>query len=136
MQILWDEGEATARRITDALSRVSPIAHSTVQTLLRKLEVKGAVEHEQRDRTFVFRPLVAESEVTRTAAQDLLSRVFQGSISGLVAHLLDSDEVTADEMKRLRALVEAKSRERGQDDHAANSERDRDGHATAKEIQR
>jgi BlaI family penicillinase repressor len=64
-----------------------------------------------RDRTFIFRPLVAESEVTRTAAQDLLSRVFQGSISGLMAHLLDNEEVTPDEMKRLRALVDAKSKE-------------------------
>lgn len=111
MRVLWDEGEATARRITDVLSQSSPIAHSTVQTLLRKLEAKRAVAHEQRDRTFVFRPLVAESEVTRTAAQDLLTRVFQGSISGLVAHLLESEEVTPDEMKRLRALVDAKSKE-------------------------
>jgi BlaI family penicillinase repressor len=111
MRVLWDEGEATARRITDLLSQASPIAHSTVQTLLRKLEVKRAVAHEQRERTFVFKPLVAESEVTRSAAQDILSRVFQGSVSGLVAHLLESDDVTPEEMKRLRALVEAKSKE-------------------------
>src|SRR5688500_5198758 len=106
MQVLWDEGEATARRITDALSRTTPIAHSTVQTLLRKLEAKRAVTHEQQDRTFVFRALVAESEVTRSAAQDLLSRVFQGSISGLVAHLLDGEDVAPDEMKRLRDLID------------------------------
>lgn len=111
MRVLWDEGEATARRITDVLNESGQIAHSTVQTLLRKLEVKRAVGHEQRDRTFVFRALVAESEVTRSAAHDLLSRVFQGSISGLVAHLLESDEITPDEMKRLRALIEAKSKE-------------------------
>lgn len=111
MRVLWDEGEATARQITDKLSRITPIAHSTVQTLLRKLEAKRAVAHEQRDRTFVFRPLVAESEVTRSAAQDLLSRVFQGSISGLVAHLLDGEEVTPDEMKRLQDLIDAKSKE-------------------------
>jgi BlaI family penicillinase repressor len=111
MQVLWDENEATARRITDALSESSPIAHSTVQTLLRKLEVKRAVAHERRDRTFYFRPIVAQSEVTRSAAQDLLSRVFQGSLSGLVAHLLDSDDVTPEEMQRLRALVDAKSKE-------------------------
>ncbi|HTQ09584.1 MAG TPA: BlaI/MecI/CopY family transcriptional regulator [Fimbriimonadaceae bacterium] len=111
MRVLWDEGEATARRITDVLGQSTPIAHSTVQTLLRKLEAKGAVAHEQSDRTFLFRPLIAESEASRSAAQDLLSRVFQGSISGLVAHLLDSDDVSPEEMKRLRALVEAKSKE-------------------------
>ncbi|MEZ0327098.1 MAG: BlaI/MecI/CopY family transcriptional regulator [Fimbriimonas sp.] len=111
MQVLWNEGGATARRITEVLSQQAPIAHSTVQTLLRKLEAKGAVTHDQTDRTFTFRALVAESDVTRSAAQDLLSRVFQGSITGLMAHLLDSEEVTPEEMKRLRALVEEKSKE-------------------------
>jgi BlaI family penicillinase repressor len=111
MRVLWEEGSATARRITDVLSQTSPIAHSTVQTLLRKLEAKGAVTHEKTDRTFTFRALVAESEVTRSAAQDLLSRVFQGSITGLMAHLLESEEVTPEEMKRLRALVDEKSKE-------------------------
>ena len=111
MRVLWDEGEAPARRITEVLNRTSPVAHSTVQTLLRKLEKKRAVAHEKRERTFVYLPLVAESRVTRSAAHDLLSRVFQGSVSGLVAHLLESDEVTPEEMKRLRALVDAKSKE-------------------------
>lgn len=108
MRVLWREGEATARAVSEALAAEEPIAHSTVQTLLRKLEAKGAVTHEQRDRTFVFRPLVAEDEVTRSAAQELLARVFQGSVSGLVAHLLENEEVSAEEMRRLRALVEEK----------------------------
>lgn len=111
MRVLWEEGEATARRITDVMNAANPIAHSTVQTLLRKLETKRAITHEQKDRTFVFRPLVGESEVTRSAAQDLLSRVFQGSISGLVAHLLEGDDVSEDEMQRLRQLVDEKSLE-------------------------
>lgn len=111
MRVLWDEGEATARRVTEVLCLTSPIAHSTVQTLLRQLEKKRAVAHEKRERTFVYLPLVAESRVSRSAAHELLSRVFQGSVSGLVAHLLESDEVTPDEMKRLRALIDAKSKE-------------------------
>ena len=111
MRVLWDEGEATARQITEAMSQVSPIAHSTVQTLLRSLEAKKAVTHVQKERTFVFRPLVAESEVTRSAAQDLLARVFSGSVSGLVAHLLDGETVSADEIQRLRELIDAKDAE-------------------------
>lgn len=111
MRVLWDEGEATARQITDSLSQSMPIAHSTVQTLLRKLEAKSAIEHVKQERTFVFRPLIAEGEVTRSAAQDLLSRVFQGSISGLVAHLLEGEDVSPQEMKRLRELVDRKAEE-------------------------
>ena len=111
MRVLWDEGEVTAKRITEALNANAPIAHSTVQTLLRQLESKRAVEHERRDRTFLFRALIKESEVTRSAAQDLLSRVYQGSVSGLVAHLLEQEEVPAEEIARLKQLIADKEKE-------------------------
>jgi BlaI family penicillinase repressor len=110
MKVLWQRGTATAREITDDLCRSQPIAHSTVQTLLRKLEAKGAVTHEVEDRTFVFRPLYQQAEVRETAARDLLTRVFNGSVYGLVAHLLQHEPVSADELQRLRRLMEESER--------------------------
>jgi len=109
MKVLWQRGRATAREITEELSRSQPIAHSTVQTLLRKLEAKGAVTHEVEDRTFLFRPLYQQAEVERTAARDLLTRVFNGSVYGLVAHLLQHEPISRDELQRLRQLVEEES---------------------------
>ena len=106
MQVLWGRGEATAREITDALNLSAPIAHSTTQALLRKLEDKGAVAHESRDRVFVFRPLSQQSDVSETAARDLLTRVFGGSVYGLVSHLLRHENVSADEMRRLQELID------------------------------
>ncbi|MHC4406910.1 MAG: BlaI/MecI/CopY family transcriptional regulator, partial [Planctomycetota bacterium] len=93
VQVLWDLGRANARQITDALNRVEPIAHSTVQTLLRKLEAKGAVGHDVEDRTFVFFPLVREDHVKRGATRQLVDRVFGGSAAGLVAYLLENERV-------------------------------------------
>ena len=110
MQVLWQHGRATARQITDALSRSKPIAHSTVQTLLRKLEAKGAVAHEVEERTFIFRPLYEQSEVAESATRDLLNRVFSGSVYGLVAHLLQHETISGDELMRLRALVNAEKK--------------------------
>jgi BlaI family penicillinase repressor len=109
MEVLWKRGRAVAREITEELSRHAPIAHSTVQTLLRQLEDKGMVTHEVEDRTFVFRPLVERSEVVESATRDLLTRVFHGSVYGLVAHLLRHEEISREELKRLRALVEKES---------------------------
>ena|SRR5579871_2286750 len=106
MRLLWERKQATAREITDELARTQPIAHSTVQTLLRKLELKGAVSHDIVDRTFVFRPLYRQEEVTDTALRDLLSRLFDGSVYGLVSHLLRSEEVSGEELARLRQLIE------------------------------
>ena len=116
MQFLWDAGQATARQITDALAQQEPIAHSTVQTLLRKLEAKGAIAHELLDRTFVFRPLYGKAEATDSALQDLLKRVFHGSVYGLVSQLLAYEKLPPDELIRLRRLID--STEKGEADDA------------------
>ena len=67
MQVLWDRGRADAREITEALNETEQVAHSTVQTLLRQLEAKGAVGHEAEDRTFVFFPRVIATLLDRRA---------------------------------------------------------------------
>lgn len=110
MQVLWEQGSATAREITDALNvklhaGQPPIAHSTVQTLLRKLEAKGALTHRIQDRVFVFEPLHEQNEVATGAVNDLLARLFDRSISGLVAHLVKQEKVSPEEMERLRQIV-------------------------------
>ncbi len=111
MQVLWARKRATARQITDELNRqkptgAPPIAHSTVQTLLRKLEAKGAITHSIEERTFVFEPLQEKSEVETGAVGDLLTRLFDRSISGLVAHLVKHEKVSPEELRRLRQVVE------------------------------
>ena len=76
MRVLWEKGRANAREITDALNEIEPIAHSTVQTLLRKLEQKGAVDHDIDYRTFIFYPLVKEKNATQHAVRDFVEHVF------------------------------------------------------------
>jgi BlaI family penicillinase repressor len=111
MQVLWKKGRANAREITAALNSTEPIAHSTVQTLLRKLEAKGAIEHEVDDRTFVFRPKVKEDRVKRGAARDLLDRVFGGSVAELVSYLLQNERVPAAELHQIHKLIERQKEE-------------------------
>jgi BlaI family penicillinase repressor len=112
MQVLWDRGRLSAREITEALCGSEPVAHSTVQTLLRQLEAKGAVGHEEQGRTFVFFPRLKEDRVKRTAARDLLERVFGGNLGSLVAHLLKDERLSRAEIDELRRLIEQRS-ERG-----------------------
>ncbi|HEX7378007.1 MAG TPA: BlaI/MecI/CopY family transcriptional regulator [Pirellulales bacterium] len=110
MQILWERASATAREITEAINQKEACAHSTVQTLLRGLEEKGAVRHESQDRTFVFYPLVKEHEFKRGATRDVLERVFGGSVSGLVAHLLKEENVSREEIEEIRKLINQRMR--------------------------
>ena len=113
MRVLWARGRANAREITDALGAERAIAHSTVQTLLRQLEEKGAVGHEVLGRTFIFVPLVEEDRVTRSATQDLIDRLFGGDAAGLVAYLLEQERIPRAELQGLRKLIEKKTSKRG-----------------------
>lgn len=105
MQVLWDKQQATAREITDTINALEPIAHSTVQTMLRVLEEKHAVSHKAEGRTFVFCPMVPESDFKQSATKNLVERVFGGSVSSLVAHLLDSKGVTKQEIDEIRKMI-------------------------------
>ncbi len=105
MQVLWDKGRVNARQITDAINATEPIAHSTVQTLLRTLEDKGSVSHKAEGRTFVFFPLVKEDKFKQNATRDLVERVFGGSAGDLVAHLLKNEKVSRGEISEIRKLV-------------------------------
>ncbi len=106
MQVLWTKGRASAREITDALNESEPLAHSTVQTLLRGLEEKGSIAHEADGRTFVFYPLVQEDKFKRSATRDLLERVFGGDVGSLVAHLLKNEKVSPRELSEIRKLID------------------------------
>jgi len=110
MQILWKRGRANAREITDDLNHIAPIAHSTVQTLLRKLEQKGAVDHDIDDRTFIFYPLVEAEKVTRNGLRDFVDRMFAGSPSGLVSYLIKNENISQAELDKISELIKNKDK--------------------------
>ena len=93
------------------LNSDEPVAHSTVQTLLRQLEAKGAVGHEATGRTFVFFPRLKEDKVKRTATRDLLERVFGGNVGSLVAHLLKNERLSRKELDELKRLIDDERRD-------------------------
>ena len=113
MQVLWDKKRATAREITDTINESEPIAHSTVQTLLRGLEEKGSVSHEAEGRTFIFFPLVEEDNFKQSATADLIERVFAGNAAKLVAHLLSDDNVSRKEINEIRKLIDKHGKKKG-----------------------
>jgi BlaI family transcriptional regulator, penicillinase repressor len=116
LRVLWDEGEATVTRVTEALAgkRRAP---TTIATMLSKMERRRLVEHRVDGRQYVYRPLLSESEVTNTMVADLTERLFEGDVSALVSHLLRSEEIDRDELVRLRAMIVEREREEAGDDH-------------------
>ncbi len=110
MQVLWSRTEATVADVHEALSHQTDLAYTTVATMLRKMELRGLVHHRNEGRSFVYRPAVAASEVTRNMADDLVDRLFHGSLTAAVNHLLTTREVSRDELARLEQLIAEKRR--------------------------
>src|SRR6266850_6750425 len=94
MKILWQRAEATVAEVLTGVCSANDLAYTTVATMLRKMEVKGLVAHRIEGRTFVYRPRAREEEVTRTMADHLVDRVFEGSLTEVVSHLLSTREVS------------------------------------------
>jgi BlaI family transcriptional regulator, penicillinase repressor len=105
MRVLWDRHRATAKEITDALNEHEPVAHSTVQTLLRSLEAKRAVGHHVDGRTFIFFPVLNERQLAQGGTRELMDRLFGGSVGSLVCHLLKHEKLTAEELNEIQRLI-------------------------------
>ncbi|QQQ03537.1 BlaI/MecI/CopY family transcriptional regulator [Lysobacter enzymogenes] len=112
LEVLWDRGEASVREVADTLSQHKPVAYTTVLTTFNVLAKKGFVTHRQEGRAFVYRAAISREQARRQALDQLLLRFFEGSPNLLAQHLLDQDEVGRDELKALRAKVEA-AKQRG-----------------------
>ncbi|MFC1552550.1 BlaI/MecI/CopY family transcriptional regulator, partial [Candidatus Latescibacterota bacterium] len=94
--------------ITDALNEFEPIAHSTVQTLLRTLEKKGAIDHEIDDRTFIFYPLVKNEKVVEEELGTFIEKLFAGSTGSMVSYLVKNQYISSDELKKISELFDEK----------------------------
>ena len=104
MRALWSGGPATVADVQRSLSDRA-LAYTTVATMLRKMEERGLVAHDKHGRTFVYRPLVQQDDVRQGMAGDLLDRLFAGSVSSLVSHLLSQRDVGREELEKLESLI-------------------------------
>jgi predicted transcriptional regulator len=107
MRVLWSRGPSSVTQVRQALGGRN-LAYTTVATMLRKMEPRGLVAHDCDGRTFIYRAAVPEQAVRQGMAGDLLDRLFSGSLSSLVSHLLSSREVNREELEELAALIDAR----------------------------
>jgi predicted transcriptional regulator len=70
------------------------------------MEDRCLVSHREEARRFVYQPAVKADDVTRTAANDLLDRLFEGSLADAVRHLLRTRDVSPEELDRLEQLIQ------------------------------
>ncbi|MBV9648240.1 MAG: BlaI/MecI/CopY family transcriptional regulator [Candidatus Eremiobacteraeota bacterium] len=109
MDILWSKGPRTVGEVVDAVGE-PPLAYNTVLTTLQILEQKGYVRHKASGRAFIYRPAIEREDAQRDVVQHVVSRFFNNSPGELVLNLIESEQVDASELDRLRDIIDAARR--------------------------
>jgi predicted transcriptional regulator len=107
MDVIWKRGPSTVAEVAEALPRQLDLAYNTVLTTMRILEDKGYVRHTKagEGRAFTYHAVVGQKEASRNAVTNLLGRFFGNSPGELVLNLLENEQLTQQELRRLRLLI-------------------------------
>src|SRR5260221_14042731 len=113
MKMLWERGEGTGAEVMEALDDGdAKLGYTTIATMLHKMEGRGLVSHRAKGRSFIYAAKVAAEDVSRSMANHLVDRLFEGSLLEAVNHLLSSREVSRDELRQLEKLIAERKRKR------------------------
>ncbi|UCE41856.1 MAG: BlaI/MecI/CopY family transcriptional regulator [Candidatus Aminicenantes bacterium] len=107
MKVIWEKGEVSINDVVDAINakRKSKIRRTTVQVQMNRLEDYGWLKHTERGRTYIYSAVVEKQKTRREILEDIKNRVFGGSRAELVKCLIEDADVSAEEIKELRALL-------------------------------
>lgn len=104
MGVLWDLGTGTVADVRERLA--DDLAYTTVLTILRTLEEKGYVGHEEEGRAYRYHPLVERDRAQASALRRLTRKLFGDSTEMLLTHLVADRRLDEDEIRRLQRLLE------------------------------
>jgi BlaI family penicillinase repressor len=108
MQVIWRRGRCTVGAVQEGLA--SPLAYTTVQTMLNILERKGKLKRELEGRAYVYSATITEAKALGQGVRDLIDRMFGGSSEALVMSLLKSGEIDAKKLAELTERFNQKAR--------------------------
>lgn len=106
LRILWEQGPSTVRAVHDALLREKDVGYTTVLKLMQIMTAKGTVRRNQEQRAHVYEACQPAEKTKRALAGDVLQRVFQGSASQLMMHVLEGRRTSREELEKLRHLLD------------------------------
>jgi BlaI family transcriptional regulator, penicillinase repressor len=105
MQAVWDAGTSSVEAVHQAVSRARALKETTVRTLLRRLEQKGYLQHEEEGRAYVYRAVEPARSLAARAVRQIVDRFCRGSLEELVSGMVEAKVVSKKELERLEEYV-------------------------------
>ena len=105
MKVIWSQPERTAQDVVASLSTTTHWTSATVKTLLNRLLRKGALHFEKRGKAYFYSAAFPEEAFRKDEAKSFLDRVFDGGISPLVAHFVQSGGISRKQIEELEQIL-------------------------------
>ena len=109
MSVLWREGSGTVAEVREALGE--ELAYTSVLSALQLLEQKGSIRHEPEGRAYRYFPVVAPERAGRSALARIRDAIFQGSAERMFAQFVAAEDLSQEELERMRRLLSRKLKE-------------------------
>jgi predicted transcriptional regulator len=106
MSLIWDLGECTVKDVQNRLSKGRDLAYTSVATIMKILEQKGALGSRKSDRAHTYYPLIQRQEYEATTLRHLAKSLFHDDPSMMVMRLLDEGDLSDEELKAIRKILD------------------------------
>lgn len=110
MHHIWRLGECTIREVHEALPKERDLAYTSVATMIKILEQKGAVSSQKKDRAITIKPRISRADYEVSSLKHLSESVFEGNPSSMVARLIDTGDLSAEDLKQIKQILEQRLR--------------------------
>ncbi|GJQ63033.1 MAG: hypothetical protein SCALA702_20860 [Melioribacteraceae bacterium] len=115
LNILWENGSATVRKINEQLSVEKPTGYTTTLKLMQIMYEKGLLTREEKGRSHVYFPVVKKDETQKVFLDKLLNSVFNGSVSQMAMQLLGGHKTSKEEIEKIKKLLDKMEDQDGSD---------------------
>ena len=105
LRVIWEQGPSTVREVMNALNDERPRAYTSVMSLMNVMAEKGLLTQKPKGRAFVYSARISQARTQSQIVRDLLGRVFDGSASALVTHLLEQAKPNSEELDEIQRTI-------------------------------
>ena len=112
MRVLWEHPDSNVAQVVEYMRAVRPLAHTTIATMLMRLEKRELVGTRKDGRQLIYRANVSEVEVQKSMLSELLSFAFLGNAKALLNHLVSEDNLSEADLTEIRNAIKQKKAKR------------------------
>nr|WP_317379103.1 BlaI/MecI/CopY family transcriptional regulator [uncultured Faecalimonas sp.] len=105
MKIIWKYAPINTNEITEKLTQTTSWSPKTIQTMIKRLTMKGALSYEKQGRIFVYSPLIEENEYVGQESSSFLKRYYNGDITAMLSSYMENDRLSDKEIDTLRSIL-------------------------------